>query len=308
MSDKNPVSTFQEICQSMRERPKYTYTRTEDDGFTCTVKLLQWEADGNGSSKRYAKSAAAQKILENITPYTEEISIDDKTPVSVLEECCTKAKYGSPIYTCKEADNGEFLCTARLINMEKPYGTGYAKTKRSAKQLAASDLINTIQSSSGWDSSIVSLMRKMTVNYKSNEMDDNFKDRKISKISVGQNLSTDKDNHKAIFNAFHKVKKRAPMDLGKVKLCDRHDYFRLYPESLKEEAFKVLESNVGSVKERALNVLRALKLTPRITELPGKSSEKTFLLELDCDYDCVFMGSIAHIYAEILQYFRDMLV
>lgn len=94
-----------------------------------------------------------------------------------------------------------------------------------------------------------------------------------------------------------------------IKLCDRHNYFKTYYPQLKAEAFAALRSNDNiSPKQQIMDVLTALKLTPRITQLESTSMIPMLQIELNCDYACVFVGLENQIYLDMKQYFLDMLV
>lgn len=112
------------------------------------------------------------------------------------------------------------------------------------------------------------------------------------------------------FKTYRELTEAGVEDNASIKLCDRHNYFKTYYPHLKEEAFKAIRSDYEyeTPKQQMMAVLSALKLTPRITELETKSMEPMLQIELNCDYDCVFVGLESEIYGDMKNYFMIMLV
>ncbi|XP_023031956.1 uncharacterized protein LOC6642942 isoform X2 [Drosophila willistoni] len=98
---------------------------------------------------------------------------------------------------------------------------------------------------------------------------------------------------------------------GEMLLCDRHNFFKNFPQDLKLAAFEILDrsndKNYPDVKQRALKVMSALKLNHKITPMPSRSVKPILMLEFDCEYDAVLSGYESDIYTQVIQYFRDML-
>lgn len=111
------------------------------------------------------------------------------------------------------------------------------------------------------------------------------------------------------FKTYRELTDAGAEDNASIMLCDRHNYFKTYYPHLKEEAFKALRSDdeYETPKQKMMAVLSALKLTPRITRLVATSMEPMLQIELNCDYDCVFMGLESQIYSEMKNYFMIML-
>ncbi|XP_023031476.1 uncharacterized protein LOC111518555 isoform X1 [Drosophila willistoni] len=265
-----------------------------------------------------------------------------KTPVSALEEFCAKFKKGSPEYNCMTNADGGFICSIKLLDME---AHGIASSKREAKHIAAVNIMNKLKKLRGLDFddlinpkpnlpdslSLPTLELKPQQNYpksppqfldipqKSFSEEENADnvipvlELDTELISTSRILDDVKREQKQVFNIYREVKKSTvPIDCKKVLLCDRHNYFKSFPYTLKAAAFKILEpSNDGiyfSDKERALSLLRALKLTPKITKVPALCPEQFIQIELICDYDCIFLDFECDIYGNVLQYFREMLI
>lgn len=111
------------------------------------------------------------------------------------------------------------------------------------------------------------------------------------------------------FKTYRELTDAGSEENSSIKLCDRHNYFKTYYPNLKSEAFQALRaSDYESPKQQIMVVLTALKLTPRITKLEGNSMIPMLQIELNCDYDCVFVGLENQIYSDMKQYFLDMLV
>ncbi|XP_068150439.1 interferon-inducible double-stranded RNA-dependent protein kinase activator A homolog [Drosophila tropicalis] len=265
-----------------------------------------------------------------------------KTPVSALEEFCAKFKKGSPEYKCMSNGDNGFVCSIKLLDME---AHGIAPSKREAKHIAAVNIMNKLKKLPGLEfNGLINPKPNLpessplpTLELKSQQNDPKTSPQLLDipqktfnqevnaddiipileldmeLISTSRILDDVKSEQQSVFNIYREVKdSNAPIDCQKVLLRDRHNYFKSFPYSLKAAAFKILEtSNDGiyfSEKERALSVLKALKLTPKITKVPGTSLQQLIQIELICDYDCIFLGFECDIYGTVLQYFREMLI
>nr|XP_017013239.2 uncharacterized protein LOC108068285 [Drosophila takahashii] len=92
------------------------------------------------------------------------------------------------------------------------------------------------------------------------------------------------------------------------RLCDRHKYFQNFYPALKEAAFTVIRSEgYASSKDKALSLLGALKITPTISFLKSMSEEPLMCIELNCDFDAVFVALENEIYDQMIDYLRIML-
>ncbi|KAH8245365.1 hypothetical protein KR032_009520 [Drosophila birchii] len=96
-----------------------------------------------------------------------------------------------------------------------------------------------------------------------------------------------------------------------VRLCDRHNYFKNFPQVLKVAAFEAIlrPHKYNSIKEQAMGLLAALELPSTTKELPTMPGKDQLLkLTIDCEIDCFFLGTDKQIYGEIIEYFQTMLV
>lgn len=93
-----------------------------------------------------------------------------------------------------------------------------------------------------------------------------------------------------------------------ILLCDRHDYFTKFFPELKNEAQSIINTEYESDKTQALDVMNALKITPKTTSMPAENTTELFLIiEMNCDYDVVIAGPESYVYSKIVKYFTDML-
>ncbi|XP_037708087.1 uncharacterized protein LOC119546082 [Drosophila subpulchrella] len=111
------------------------------------------------------------------------------------------------------------------------------------------------------------------------------------------------------FKTYRELTDTGMVDSKGLRLCDRHKYFNnLYP-SLKEAAFMVIRSDeYTSSKDKALSLLSALKITPSISLLKSISNEPLTCVELNCDFDVVFVALESEIYDQVIEYLRNMLI
>lgn len=165
--------------------------------------------------------------------------------------------------------------------------------KKDARQRAAIEMLSIISRETDLlnpDSQLVS-----TKPLNSTKQDSNFED-----------VETERRRK---FKTYRELTDAGSDENQSIKLCDRHNYFKSYYPHLREAAFKELASNdFNTGKDKAMSVLSALKLTPKITKLESTSMEPLLFIELNCDLDCVFMNLESKIYDQINKFFKNMLV
>ena len=111
--NRNPVGVLHEKYQNGGLKPVYQLIRAtgppNDPIFSFQVSLGKVTSVGQGSSKKQAKIAAAQSMLdmldEDKTAFKEDQVIGSS--VRILEELCAKHGYNVPIYD-DEREQNEF--------------------------------------------------------------------------------------------------------------------------------------------------------------------------------------------------------
>ncbi|KAH8353104.1 hypothetical protein KR084_008869 [Drosophila pseudotakahashii] len=110
------------------------------------------------------------------------------------------------------------------------------------------------------------------------------------------------------FKTYRELAQTGNLDNASRRLCDRHKYFQSFFPALKEAAFTVIRSDgYASSKDKALSLLDALKITPSISILKSMSEEPLMCIELNCDFDAVFVALESEIYDQMINYLRIML-
>ncbi|KAM8716169.1 hypothetical protein ACLKA7_003109 [Drosophila subpalustris] len=316
MENKSTVSALQEFCaQAKTGNPVYEYIDGEEGGYICKVVLMDIEAYGNGRSKRDAKHLAAGNIMRklrklgnfsNLGPATDESNdgnneglINELTNMNrdmlkELRDYCVR--HDMPLPTIEIVQQSgtpnapEFVACCSVASIKR---YGKSDKKKDARQRAAIEMLCIISKETDLlnpDSQLVS-----TKPQNSADLESNFED-----------VETERRRK---FKTYRELTDAGGDETQSIKLCDRHNYFKSYYPHLKEAAFKELASNnFDSSKEKAMAVLSALKLTPKITKLEATSMEPLLFIELNCDLDCVFMNLETKIYDQIIKYFCNMLV
>lgn len=117
------------------------------------------------------------------------------------------------------------------------------------------------------------------------------------------------------YNKFKTYRELTETSLGEtapgILLADRHNYFVKFHKNMKDAAKKIINSSYDydyNKKAQVMDLFTALKITPRITTLAGlKTAEKLVQIEIDCDYDALFLDIESRIYKSVIEYFQDML-
>ncbi|EDW76147.1 uncharacterized protein Dwil_GK14818 [Drosophila willistoni] len=303
MDAKSAVSALQEFCAKTKNGPpEYNYIDGEDGGFVCKASLLDMEAFGNGRSKRDAKHLAAVNILRKIrklpgcsealndTDDSNELTNLNRDMLKELRDYCVRHEMPLPVIEIVQQSGSpnapEFVACCTVASITR---YGKSDKKKDARQRAAIEMLHVITNDAN----------KVT--------DPNG--LQLVSISTAEDEESER---RQIFSTYREITDSGVTESNGVQLCDRHNYFKNFHSHLKLAALEILDPSKDdeylSVKERALNVMSALKLTPTITTVPSLGMEPMLQVEFNCDYDAVVIGFESEIYHLVIQYFRDMLV
>ncbi|WP_315876989.1 double-stranded RNA binding motif domain-containing protein [Acaryochloris sp. 'Moss Beach'] len=65
---ENPIGELQELCQRQQiSLPRYEFSEIPE-GFACAVQTMGLQGNGEGPSKKDAKTEAAGRLLELVNP------------------------------------------------------------------------------------------------------------------------------------------------------------------------------------------------------------------------------------------------
>ncbi|KAH8237523.1 hypothetical protein KR038_003732 [Drosophila bunnanda] len=318
MDNKSAVSTLQEFgAKSKISAPTYEFIDGEDGGYVCKVSMMDSESYGNGRSKRDAKHLAASNLLRKIrklpgvgsllsdweTNATDEISelADEMTNLNrdmlkELRDYCVRHDMPLPIIEIVQQSGTpnapEFVACCSVASIVR---YGKSDKKKDARQRAAIEMLSVIAN----DLDAVRPDQMQVVTPKPTESD-------AEMIDVQADVEAERRKK---FNTYRELTDAGSVDNTGLRLCDRHKYFKNFYPALKEAAFEVIKSDeYMSTKDQALSLLSALKITPRIGVVEATSIEPLMKIELNCEFDCLFLGFESEIYRQIIDYFKDMLV
>ncbi|XP_060581095.1 RISC-loading complex subunit tarbp2-like isoform X2 [Ruditapes philippinarum] len=167
---KTPISYLQELCTKRGITPQYDLVANEgavhEPTFIMRVTVGEISANGKGSSKKKAKHNAAQAalnqvlgvangqagaggdaVVNNITPSPGAVEGDGVgNPVGELQELTQKKLMKPPIYEFTSEQGPphqkEFVCIVKLGKIQE---TGSARSKKTAKRIAAQNMLNHIK-------------------------------------------------------------------------------------------------------------------------------------------------------------------
>ncbi|KAK6622193.1 hypothetical protein RUM44_002000 [Polyplax serrata] len=156
MDIKTPVSMLQEHLVSIKKIPHYELIHngvgTHNPEFVYRVRVNELSEDGKGKSKQEAKHRAAEKMLktlkishgDNVLEQVTGQEIEDlgENYVGHLKEFCLVKGYASPVYDVEEEAGPPHLKIFKMccaVSKMKFYGI--YKTKKGAKQIAASNML-----------------------------------------------------------------------------------------------------------------------------------------------------------------------
>ncbi|XP_030383606.1 uncharacterized protein LOC115631095 [Scaptodrosophila lebanonensis] len=316
MENKSSVSALQEYCaQNKIAAPVYEYIDGEEGGYVCKVTLLDIEAYGNGRSKRDAKHLSALNVLRKIkklpgtklggdgdgNEYSGEIpGIDElvdemgnhnRDMLKELRDFCVSHDMPLPTIEIVQQSGSpnapQFVACCAVASIKR---YGKSDKKKDARQRAATAMLCVI----------------------SQDLND-LRTHTSQLIPVnkdpGNTIEDIESERRLKFKTYRELTDSGNTENTSTKLCDRHNYFKKFFPNLKTAAIEVMNSgDYTTNKDTVLAMLEALKLTPRITTFDSGTLEPLLLVELNCDYDCVFMGLESQIYGQILAYFNDMLI
>ncbi|KAH8249296.1 hypothetical protein KR032_008309 [Drosophila birchii] len=286
MDNKPAVSALQEFCsKSGKSMPIYDFIIGRDGRYVCKVTALKMESHGNGCSKREAKHLAAENIWRKLSKesgVSNEIKDLNRDMLKELRDYCSL--YAMPLPIIKDVQQKGCASVSEFVvccSVGAVMRYGKAEKKKYARQRAATEVLAVI----------------------SKKMPDD--DGELMRTFEDLTLQSRKK-----FNAY-----KNPTDLtgsvnnDGVRLCDRHNYFKRFCPALKEAAFEVIRSDkYVSTKDKAMSLMSALKLTPSIGTVDSNSVEPLLKVDLNCEFDCLFLGLQSEIYAQIIEYFKVMLV
>ncbi|KAH8273728.1 hypothetical protein KR018_011181 [Drosophila ironensis] len=311
MEKKTTVSVLQEFCAKTKNvAPTYEYIDGEDGGFVCKVTILEVSAYGNGRSKRDAKHLAAHNAVRKIRslPGTSNLlaemegNADECIPDEMMQELTNSnrdmlkelrdhcVRHDMPLPTIEIVQQSgtpnapEFVACCRVATITR---YGKSEKKKDARQRAAIEMLAVI----------------------SQDADTRNSQRELATpLLAMETLDNGESERRRKFSTYRELTESGMMESTGMPLADRHNYFKTYHESLKEAALEVLASHeYSSTRAKAYALFDSLKLTPTVTNLPSNTLEPLLQVELNCDFDALFMGVESKIYATILQYFADML-
>ncbi|XP_017069881.1 double-stranded RNA-binding protein Staufen homolog 1 [Drosophila eugracilis] len=312
MDNKSAVSALQEFCaKSKNTPPVYNFIDGEEGGYVCKVELMEIEAYGNGRSKRDAKHLAAVNILrkirklpgasilleqsETVADACEELTNMNRDMLKELRDYCVRHEMPLPTIEIVQQSGTpsapEFVACCTVASIVR---YGKSDKKKDARQRAAIEMLAIISV----EENTLRPDKMQVVSVKPSEdltADEIFEDLEVERRKK--------------FNTYRELTEAGSVDNTGLRLCDRHNYFKNFYPALKESAFEAIRSDEYiSSKDKALSVLSALKITPTITILKSSSMEPLLCVELNCDFDVVFVALETVIFEDIIEYFSNMLI
>jgi len=219
---RNPVGVLHEKYQCGGLKPVYQLIRAtgppNDPIFSFQVSLGKMTSVGKGSSKKQAKIAAAQSMLdildEEKTVKEDQENVSD---VRILEELCAKHGYNVPIYDDEREQNEFFSIICSVGEVKK---TGVGPSLGQAKNEAAQRMIDVLKS-----------LHSDTASGKSQE--DSFYQDKL--MEETQNKLSDKSNHPVTVKETLNYEKELLSRLQTMNLKEKGDYMIMLLELGKQE-------------------------------------------------------------------------
>ncbi|KAH8248897.1 hypothetical protein KR032_004066 [Drosophila birchii] len=317
MENKSAVSALQEFsAKSKICPPTYDFIDGEDGGYVCKVSMMEVDSYGNGRSKRDAKHLAAANILrkirklpgvgsvlndletndsEGIGELANEMTNLNRDMLKELRDYCVRHEMPLPIIEIVQQSGTpnapEFVACCSVASIVR---YGKSDKKKDARQRAAIEMLAVI--SNDMDAVRPDQMQVVITNPE-------------AAVDVNDALEDVETERRKKFNTYRELTDAGSVDNTGLRLCDRHNYFKNFYPALKEAAFEAINSDeYMSNKDRALSVLSALKITPSIDVVESTSIVPLLKIELNCEFDCLFLGFENEIYGHIVDYFKDMLV
>ncbi|XP_067624862.1 interferon-inducible double-stranded RNA-dependent protein kinase activator A [Eurosta solidaginis] len=293
MVGKSSVSALQEYCAKNKLLPPtYEFIDEQDGSFTCEINVMDTIDEGRGRSKRDAKHNAAVAVIKRLKlsdmPQVGEdceMSIPTTDLIVQLRDYCVQHQMPLPTFEIVQQagtpDAPEFtaLCTVASI---RRYGV--SEKKKDARQKAANAMLRII-------------------------MDDVNKLEHQMQVATVQNKQEDVEEERyKKFKTYRELTESSTGEMPGVLLCDRHNYFTKFYSELKRAAQNIILSDTyESTHDQAMDVLEALKIKPKTSQMPSEKAEPILFIELNCDYDVVFAGPPSKVYKDIVEYFKVML-
>ncbi|XP_036337282.1 LOW QUALITY PROTEIN: interferon-inducible double-stranded RNA-dependent protein kinase activator A homolog [Rhagoletis pomonella] len=293
MVGKSSVSALEEYCAKNKlPKPHYEYIDEDDGSFACQITVMDTEAEGRGRSKRDAKHQAAFAVIKRLRLTDMPDLVDDSdvgiptTDVVVqLRDYCVQHQMPLPTFEIVQQagtpDAPEFTALCAVASIRR---YGVSEKKKDARQKAAYEMLRII----------VDDVNKL-----------DYQMQVATLQSAQEDLEVERYKK---FKTYREMTESTTGEMPGVLLCDRHNYFKQFYSELKNAAYKILSSDAyESEQEKALDVLEALKIKPKITKMPTDKAEPLLFIELNCDFDVVFAGPPSKVYQDIVGYFKVML-
>nr|7V6B_B Chain B, R2D2 [Drosophila melanogaster] len=311
MDNKSAVSALQEFCaRTQINLPTYSFIPGEDGGYVCKVELLEIEALGNGRSKRDAKHLAASNILRKIQllpgihglmkdstvgDLDEELTNLNRDMVKELRDYCVRREMPLPCIEVVQQSGTpsapEFVACCSVASIVR---YGKSDKKKDARQRAAIEMLALISSNS--DNLRPDQMQVASTS-------------KLKVVDMEESMEELEALRRKKFTTYWELKEAGSVDHTGMRLCDRHNYFKNFYPTLKKEAIEAINSDeYESSKDKAMDVMSSLKITPKISEVESSSLVPLLSVELNCAFDVVLMAKETDIYDHIIDYFRTMLI
>ncbi|EDV59257.1 double-stranded RNA-binding protein Staufen homolog 2 [Drosophila erecta] len=315
IDNKSAVSALQEFCAKTKNiPPTYNFIDGEDGGYVCKVDLMELMAYGNGRSKRDAKHLAAVNILRKIRKLPgmgniisqdcETMTMGDpdealininRDMLKALRDYCVRHEMPLPSIEVVQQSGSpnapEFVACCSVASIVR---YGKSDKKKDARQRAAIEMLAVIS--------------KEADNLRPGQMEV-VSTKKSEGLDLDETLEELEALRRKKFNTYVELTEAGAIDHSGLRLCDRHNYFKNFYPALKCAALEAIRSDeFMTSKDKALSVMSALKITPKISVLKSLSVVPMLCVELNCDLDVVFAALETNIYDQIIDYFSTMLV
>jgi len=221
--NRNPVAVLHEKYQCGGLKPMYQLIRATGPPnaptFSFQVSLGKVTSVGKGSSKKQAKIAAAQSLLDMLDEdktASKEVKVN-VSAVRILEELCNKHGYNIPVYDDEREQNEYYSIICSVGEVKK---TGVGPSLVLAKNEAAQRMIDVLRS-----------LHSNTASGKSRE--DSFYKEKLNEET--QNKHLDKSNDPVTIKETLDYKKELLTRLQMMNLKEKGDYMSMLLELGKQE-------------------------------------------------------------------------
>lgn len=167
-------------------------------------------------------------------------------------------------------------CVCRISDITR---TGTSSTKKVAKQIAAREMLNAVES-----------------------IEESNKLNRIATIDV--------EPPEKIFRAYVALKRRSVRPRGPEKIRNRHCFYLQLPEEDRNEARNILMDDssaiYGTSKDRVHLACTALKLKYNVSIIENHPKQFS-VFYLIGDHDCVIAGKEDDLYNRVIDYLKTML-